>query len=196
MHEEYAFSQRRACGLMPVAVSTYRYQTRRTDEPLRTRLVELAREKLRFGYRRLYLLLRRGGGPVNHKRVHRISGGRAEHPTEESETLRARGTSAAGLDRGESGVGAGPRARCSGLRVSHPHAERGGRVHTGVSGLGSGHQLREPKSDASVGRDRGRAGQPLAIRCDNRPELTSRHFLASCVERQIELAARGASSDS
>src|ERR1700683_538210 len=30
-------------------------------------------------------------------------------------------------------------------------------------------------------------GQPMAIRCDNRPELTSRHFLAWCVERQIEL---------
>ncbi len=28
---------------------------------------------------------------------------------------------------------------------------------------------------------------PLAIRCDNGPELTSRHFLAWCVERKIEL---------
>src|SRR5438445_9089578 len=30
-------------------------------------------------------------------------------------------------------------------------------------------------------------GQPLAICSDNGPELTSRHFLAWCVERQIEL---------
>ena len=30
-------------------------------------------------------------------------------------------------------------------------------------------------------------GQPQTIRCDNGPELTSRHFLAWCVERQIEL---------
>ena len=30
-------------------------------------------------------------------------------------------------------------------------------------------------------------GQPQAIRCDNGPELTSRHFLAWCIERQIEL---------
>ena len=28
---------------------------------------------------------------------------------------------------------------------------------------------------------------PQAIRCDNGPELTSRHFLAWCVERKIEL---------
>jgi putative transposase len=34
-------------------------------------LVELAREKPRFGYRRLHILLRRSGGDVNHKRVHR-----------------------------------------------------------------------------------------------------------------------------
>jgi putative transposase len=29
--------------------------------------------------------------------------------------------------------------------------------------------------------------KPLAIRCDNGPELTSRHFLAWCIERRIEL---------
>jgi putative transposase len=29
--------------------------------------------------------------------------------------------------------------------------------------------------------------KPLAIRCDNGPEFTSRHFLAWCIERKIEL---------
>ena len=55
--QDYAFSERRACGLMTMAVSSYRYPTRRNDEPLRTRLVELAREKPRFGYRRLHVFL-------------------------------------------------------------------------------------------------------------------------------------------
>src|ERR1035438_2594295 len=36
-------------GRLLVPVSSYRYETKRTDEPLRTRLVELARET-RFGY--------------------------------------------------------------------------------------------------------------------------------------------------
>jgi putative transposase len=72
MKQQYAFSERRACGLMTVAVSSYRYETKRTDEPLRTRLVELAREKPRFGYRRLHVLMGRSGEQVNHKRVHRI----------------------------------------------------------------------------------------------------------------------------
>jgi len=72
MKQEYVFSERRACGLMTMAVSSYRYETKRTDEPLRTRLVELAREKPRFGYRRLHVLLGRSGEQVNHKRVHRV----------------------------------------------------------------------------------------------------------------------------
>ena len=72
MRGEYAFSQRRACGLVTMAVSSYRYQSQRSDEPLRTRLVELARSKPRFGYRRLHVLLGRSGEHVNHKRVHRV----------------------------------------------------------------------------------------------------------------------------
>ena len=65
MKQEYAFSERRACGLVMMAVSTYRYVTRRSDEPLRTRLLQLAREKPRFGYRRLHVLLRRCGERIN-----------------------------------------------------------------------------------------------------------------------------------
>ena len=41
------------CGLMSIAVSSYRYQSRRSDESLREKLVRLAREKPRYGYRRL-----------------------------------------------------------------------------------------------------------------------------------------------
>ena len=43
MRNEYAFSERRACALMSVAVGTYRYLSRRSDEPLRSELVKLAR---------------------------------------------------------------------------------------------------------------------------------------------------------
>src|SRR3972149_1253509 len=71
VRQEYAFSERRACGLMEMAVSSYRYRTRRSDEGLRARLVGLAREKPRWGYRRLHVLLRWSGEEVNHKRVHR-----------------------------------------------------------------------------------------------------------------------------
>ena len=46
------------------------------------------------------------------------------------------------LDGGEPGVGAGFRARCGGVRTGDPGAERGGCVHAGVFGVGSGHELR------------------------------------------------------
>ena len=72
LRAECAASERRGCGLMGIAVSSYRYQTTRCDDELRTRLVELAREKPRFGYRRLHVLLFRAGEAVNHKRVHRV----------------------------------------------------------------------------------------------------------------------------
>src|SRR5258708_24649873 len=50
-----------------------RYRSRRPpDEALRERLRQLARERRRFGYRRLYVLLRREGHRVNRKRVYRL----------------------------------------------------------------------------------------------------------------------------
>ena len=45
---------------MGMAVSSYRYRTSGCDDELRGRLVGLAREKPRFGYRRLQVLLRPG----------------------------------------------------------------------------------------------------------------------------------------
>jgi len=66
-------SERRACGLLEVAVSSYRYRSRhRGDEELRERLMAMAGEKPRFGYRRLRGLLRQRGVRVNHKRVWRV----------------------------------------------------------------------------------------------------------------------------
>jgi len=66
-------SQRRACGLIRTHRSTVRYRPRvRADDALRQRLADLARERSRFGYRRLHVLLRREGLVVNHKRVLRL----------------------------------------------------------------------------------------------------------------------------
>ena len=49
VREQFAFSERRACSLLLVPVSSFRYQPRHSDEALRERLVELAREKPRYG---------------------------------------------------------------------------------------------------------------------------------------------------
>lgn len=73
LQERFGFSQRRACRLVGAARSTVRYRRRGSDDAaLRDRLRELATERPRFGYRRLYALLRRDGITVNHKRVERL----------------------------------------------------------------------------------------------------------------------------
>jgi putative transposase len=72
IREKFAFTERRACRLLLVPVSSYRYKPRQSNDALRERLIRLAREKPRFGYRRLHVLLGREGEQVNHKRVHRI----------------------------------------------------------------------------------------------------------------------------
>jgi len=66
-------SERRACGLIGLWRSSCRYESKgRDDKSLRGRIRELARARPRFGYRRIWALLRREGWPVNHKKVYRI----------------------------------------------------------------------------------------------------------------------------
>jgi len=72
LRERHEASQQQACGLMRIAVSSFRYQSRRSDEALRAQLMELARKKLRFGYRRLLVLQWDRGEHANHKRVYRV----------------------------------------------------------------------------------------------------------------------------
>ena len=66
-------SERRACGLVGMGRSSYRYDRQGQDDTeWRGRLRALAVERRRFGYRRLRVLLRREGWAVNHKRVYRL----------------------------------------------------------------------------------------------------------------------------
>jgi transposase InsO family protein len=66
-------SERRACRLIGMRRSTYRYKAKaKPSDGVRDRICELARQRQRFGYRRLTALLRREGRAVNPKRVHRI----------------------------------------------------------------------------------------------------------------------------
>jgi putative transposase len=71
--QAHGLSERRACRLADLNLSTWQYRARRqARSTLRERLKELAGERRRFGYRRLHALLRREGWRVNHKAVHRI----------------------------------------------------------------------------------------------------------------------------
>jgi putative transposase len=66
-------SERRACFLVSADRKMVRYKSRRRpDTELRARLRDLANERKRFGYRRLFILLRQEGEASGINRVHRI----------------------------------------------------------------------------------------------------------------------------
>lgn len=66
-------SERRACSLVVADRTMIRYRSRRPPETeLRSRLRELANQRRRFGYRRLFILLRREGEPSGINRIYRL----------------------------------------------------------------------------------------------------------------------------
>lgn len=173
---------------MSIAVSSYRYQVRGSDEPLRERLVELAREKPRFGYRRLQVLLRRAGERVNHKRVYRvyreagltIRRKKRKHLVRVGRPLKAwtAANQEWALDFAHDGLASGRAVRVLSVIDAYTRECLVLEVDTSFASRRVTRVLEEIVAER---------GQPQAIRCDNGPELTSRHFLAWCVERQIEL---------
>jgi putative transposase len=185
---QFLVSQRRVCELLGVAESSQRYVSRRSDETLRECLVEAAREKPRWGYRRLQIKLEERGMHVNHKRVYRVyrEAGLTIRRKKRKRLLRAGVARAAvtranqewALDFVHDAAESGRKFRvlsvidvytreCLALEVDTSFASR--RVTRVLEGIVA------------------ERGVPEAIRCDNGPELTSRHFLAWCIERKIEL---------
>lgn len=66
-------SERRACTLVAADRKMVRYRSRRPpDVELRSRLRDLANQRRRFGYRRLFILLREQGEPSGINRIYRL----------------------------------------------------------------------------------------------------------------------------
>jgi len=73
LRRAYQVSERRVCGATGFARSSHRYRSMADpQDELRLRLKELAAARVRYGYRRLHVLLRREGWPINAKRVYRL----------------------------------------------------------------------------------------------------------------------------
>ena len=74
---EYRVSERRACATVFLHRSVYRYLDQpRDDRAVRQRMKEIAETRVRYGFQRLHILLRREGWRDNHKRTYRILQGR------------------------------------------------------------------------------------------------------------------------
>ena len=73
LRSSYQVSVRHGCRLIGLNRSTYNYSARKDSQAaLRQRLREIAETRVRYGYRRIHILLRREGWAVNAKRVYRL----------------------------------------------------------------------------------------------------------------------------
>ena len=74
MRAKTGISERRACALMGLSRTVLRYEVRGEQDcgVLCSRILLLAAQRRRFGYRRIHALIRREGLVVNCKRVQRI----------------------------------------------------------------------------------------------------------------------------
>lgn len=71
--EHYNAAIRRACRLVFLSHSVWYYKPHRRDDSfLRMRIREIARIRIRYGFWRIFILLRREGFKDNHKRIYRI----------------------------------------------------------------------------------------------------------------------------
>ena len=73
MYSDWAVSIRTACGAMKFDGSTFHYNSRCTDQAaVAKRIKEICETRVRYGYRRVHVLLAREGWGVNIKKVYRI----------------------------------------------------------------------------------------------------------------------------
>jgi putative transposase len=171
-------SERRGCRVLRTNRSGHRYRTIRHDQAvLRRRIREIAAARVRYGYLRIYIVLRREGLKINHKRVYRLY-------REEGLSMRMRGprrhvsaarrmerpqTSAANqcwsMDFVLDALFDGRRIRA--LTVIDNHTRESLAIEAG-QGI-SGEQVVNVMNRIIAMR-----GAPLTIRVDNGPEFVSR----------------------
>lgn len=74
VQKKFELSERRACRVVGQPRSTQRYPSRKADRdrPLIEKMVAHSRENPRYGYRRVWALLRREDWHVNKKRIYRL----------------------------------------------------------------------------------------------------------------------------
>ena len=73
MRAAWQVSIRRACAALQAERSSYHYKAKRADQAaLKARIKEIAETRVRYGYRRITVLLKREGWPVNGKRIYKL----------------------------------------------------------------------------------------------------------------------------
>jgi putative transposase len=190
MIEQGQLSERRACRLVGLSRTSWRevpspdVQTLALSE----RIVELAHQRRRFGYRRIHDLLRAEGRQVNHKRVWRLYSEaklavrrrkKVKRPISERATLSQAScpNEVWSMDFVMDSLANARRLKCLTVADDFTHESVDITVDHGISG---GYVVRVLEQAARF------RGYPKAIRTDGGPEFTSRAFLGWAYARGIE----------
>jgi putative transposase len=186
--EHFPVTERRACKLVGLDRSSYRYEPRSDhNAQLREELVTLARQKPRYGYRRLHALLTRRGFEASAQRVYRLyrTAGLMVRRLKRKRLTRVpvasdlmRSNQEWALDFVSDALATGRGIRALTVVDAFTRENLSLEVDTSLS------SRRVTRALEAVME---RRGVPEAIRCDNGPELTSRHFLSWCEQRKIQL---------
>lgn len=182
-------SERRACSFVGADRKMVRYRSRRPAETeLRGRLRELANERRRFGYRRLFIMLRREGEPSGINRIYRLYREEGLGVRKRKGRKRAVGVRAPIL------VEARPNARWS-LDFVHDQMANGRRFRILNITDDITHECLAAIPDTSISGHRvareltailERRGKPGMIVSDNGTELTSHAIFAWCKVHRID----------
>ncbi len=186
---QLGLSERRACRIAGGDRKTVRYRSRRApDTALRVRLRDLANERRRFGYRRLFVLLRREGEPSGINRIYRLY--REEELTVRKRRARrkaigtrapilveARANARWSLDFVHDQFACGRRFRILNIVDDVTRECLAAIPDTSISGRRVAREL-----TALIER----RGRPGMIVSDNGTELTSNAILKWCAENRIE----------
>jgi putative transposase len=151
-------------------------------------LVKLARQKPRYGYRRLHVLLGKCGYPVSAQRIYRLyreerlmvrrlRRKRLVRPANEGRLL-LRPNQEWAVDFACDGLATGRGIRILAIVDAFTRECLTLEVDTSLSSQRVTRALEHSIEQRAM---------PESIRCDNGPELTSRHFLGWCEERKIQL---------
>jgi transposase InsO family protein len=189
LREQFQMSERRACSVIEADRKMIRYRSRRPPETeLRERLRSLANERRRFGYRRLFIMLRREGEPSGINRIYRLY-------REEGLGVRKRkGRKRAIGIRAPIVVEARPNARWS-LDFVHDQMANGRRFRVLNITDDITHECLGAVPDTSLSGHRvareltaiiERRGKPGMIVSDNGTELTSHAIFAWAKDLKIE----------
>ena len=182
MIEQFQLSERRACRLVGLSRDSFRNPPMASEQTqaLRCRIVDIAHQRRRFGYRRMHDLLRRDFPGVNHKRVYRLyreanlavrKRKKSKRPLNERVPLQlAKAVNEVwSMDFVSDSLSNGRRLKYLTVADDFSHECVDIAVDWGISG----EYVTRVLDRAAIFR-----GYPLAVRTDNGPEFTSRAFMA------------------